>query len=139
MHEVVGGGVFGMVGHHGADDGQIIHTAGHVREEFADGGPALAVLFEVVGRAEDLITDVEDGGGRLERELLAVVETEAGLGVERVHLRGATVHEQEDDGFGLRGMMRAVFCGGLGEHLHQGQTSEAVGCPAQELPSIRHK
>ena len=62
MEEVVCRGVFGKLGSHRFDEGEVVGDLGNVGEEVTDPGSRLAVLFELPGRLHDLADIVKLGG-----------------------------------------------------------------------------
>src|SRR4051812_34639605 len=83
---------------HGTDDADVIGACTQLREYFAEFGAALAVVIEFEWRLQKVAglalgLQIAAGGG------FAVILGEHRLGVEGVHLRGATVEKQEDDVF----------------------------------------
>ena len=100
MHEVVGGRVLGVVGHHRSNEGHIIDAGGQVGKELADRGAGVAVALEAERRPQHHSADLENGGGRLHPDGLAAFLLQPGLGVEGVHLRRPAVHEEKDHRLG---------------------------------------
>ena len=80
--------------------------SGQVREKLADRDAALAVLLEFERRAQQVAGLARNDARLGERQGLAVVAIEERLVIEGVDLRGAAMHEQEDDALGPRGKMR---------------------------------
>ena len=79
-------------------------TVGEVRHRVGDPRAALAVPGELERAAHDRAGALDDLdlAGDLVEVALAVLLVEHRLGVEQVHLARAAVHEQMDDGLGLR-------------------------------------
>ena len=131
----------------GVEDAEVVDQLGDVREERADHDPALAVLLELPGRAEQLARLGELDPRLGEGERLAVVALEEGLVVERVHVRRPPLHEEEDDplrprrevrGLRVQGVRRAL--GGrrlLGQQPGEGHRAEP-GRGATERLAARH-
>jgi hypothetical protein len=86
VHEVIGGGVLGMIGDHRRMMVMSSTQPGHVRKQFADVRARLAVFSESERRGQNLVADIEDGRGRLERQRLAAFLLQPGLGIEGVYL-----------------------------------------------------
>ena len=151
MHKIVRRRVLGMIGHHGANDGHVVHAGGQIWKQLAHVGSTLAVLPELVGRRQDLVADIENSGRRLERDCLSVFSFEPGLGIEGVDLRRPAIHEQKNDGPGFRlivwkarGQGVPLGEGGRGgdfirDEVREGQASEAVGALAQHLSSAHSR
>ena len=97
-----GASVGRVVGMDGANHAQIIGPRTDVREQVADGQAALTVLLELPGRLQQVARAGELHPRFLAGKRLAVVPLQRRLGIKRVHLRRAAVHEQEDDPLGLR-------------------------------------
>ena len=122
------------------------------RKQLADLDAALSVTGELPRRGEQVA-----GGSELElwlgnRQRLAVHRRELGLGVERVDVRNAAVHEQEHDPLGPRRevrllrsqRIRAPHCGAaarrravrlLCQQPQQGHMTEAAGGGSQNIAS----
>jgi hypothetical protein len=86
---------------HRTDHAKIVRTGAQVRKDFTDLQAALPMLIEPKGgfhQTPSLPLGLEIGSGRS----LAIVLGKGRFGVERIDLRGATVHEQVDDPFGSR-------------------------------------
>ena len=104
MHAERGVVVVRVIGVKRTDHGEIVDAFGHVREERADLGPAIAVFFEVPLRPfeeEFFVARTVTGFRVVEGDGFPVVSDELGLGIERVDVRYAAGHEQEDDALGL--------------------------------------
>jgi len=92
------------------------------------------VLLKFEGRAEG---DAGRAlGFQLKRDFFIVVFGELGLGVEGVDLRGATVHEEMDDGLGRAFGLRST--GGKGANCltaerRNGEGAEAHAAALQEF------
>ena len=78
---------------------------GDMRKQLADRLARFAVVLEFPRRLHQRAHLVELQG-RLERQRLAIKAIEFWLGIEGVDVRDAPVHEQEDDAFGARRVMR---------------------------------
>src|SRR5260370_3261846 len=90
----------GAVGVHGADHGDIVDALAEVRKNLADLDAALSEFLELERRLQQvagLTLGLEIGRGHG----LAVVLGEHRLGVEGVHLAGASVEEPKDDALGF--------------------------------------
>ena len=114
-----------MVGVQRADHGDVVDALGHVREQRADLGAALAVLVEFPLRPleEDPLVARPVADFRvIELDLLADVGGQPGLGIERVDVRDAAGHEQEDDVLRLGRKMRARL-GASGSRGSRGRSS----------------
>jgi hypothetical protein len=80
-----------------------------VREQTADGNPALAVLPELPRRFEQVARRAFGERERaFEGQRFAVVLNQPRLGVESIEMRWPAVHEQENDALGLGGKMRRL-------------------------------
>ena len=76
-----GGAVIDAVADHGANHAEVVDAGGHVRKQIADGDTALPVLLEGPLRLQQAADGVfAEGQSALERNGLAVVLLEAGLG-----------------------------------------------------------
>ena len=84
------------VGRHAAQHADVVGVLGDICEDLGDPLPALAVLREFERRCEQLSFFAG----------LAAVGLELRLVVERVHVRRAALHREEDDALRLRGEMR---------------------------------
>jgi hypothetical protein len=87
---------------------------GEVREEVADPVAAFAVLGEFPGGGEEVAGGGELDAGLFEGEGLAVVASQKRLGIERIDVRGAALHEEEDDATGAGGEVRRFGGEGIG-------------------------
>ena len=96
VHEVIGARVLREVRDHRAHDGQVVDTRSDPRKQVADRDAALAVLAKLPRASQHVADVVELRRVRLDLDRLAMLAVEPGLGVERVDLRRAAVHEQED-------------------------------------------
>jgi hypothetical protein len=94
-------------GVHGAEQADIVHDAGGVREEFRDFGAALAVLLELPRAAEQFLARaVDEAEVDVPLVILAVVPGEFRLRVEEIDVARPAVHEQRDHRLGLRREVR---------------------------------
>src|SRR5262245_3963997 len=150
MHEVVRSRVLRMVRNHGSDYDHVIDTRGDVGKKLADIRSALAIFLEFVGRGENLVADIEDGRGRLERYRLPALLFETWLWIKRVDLRGSSIHEQKDDRFRFRLVVRrsrrqrisgASFGGGelLRQQISQRESAKTVGTPAEHFSAAHSR
>ncbi len=88
---------------HRADDGHVMHVASKPRQVLAD-------------------ADAGDGGlNVLERPAIGV----AGFQIERVHLTGAAVHPQQDDGLATLGIAGGLLSEGFEPAGHR--TADGTG------------
>ena len=109
VEEVVGVGVLGKFAGHRADERQLVHDLGHVREQIADPRPALAVPAELPRRLHHLADVGELRRLQLAHRLVRVLAVELlqqRLVVEGIHLRRAAVHVEEDDALRLGRVVR---------------------------------
>ena len=86
---------------HRTDHAKIVSTGAQVRKDFTDLKAALPMLIEPKGgfhQPSGLPLGLQIGSGRS----LAIVLGKGWFGVERIDLRGATVHKQVDDPLGSR-------------------------------------
>lgn len=116
VEEVVRRGVFGKLGGHRFDEGEVVGDLGNMGEEVADPGSRLAVLFELPGRLHDLADVVKLGGLKFAdgfSGILPVVFFEGRFVVEGVDLRRAAIHVKEDDVLGLRSVVRLLLRKGI--------------------------
>src|SRR6187431_2367727 len=80
---------------------------GKMRKQVADFETALTVFSKLPRRLKQVADTVFGERERtLERQWLAVVLRQAWLGIERVHVRWTTVHEEKDYALGFCGKMR---------------------------------
>ena len=103
------------VGHpfslHRVDEAKPVDVRGDVGKQFRDPPSALPVLLELPRRLHDplgrpQLAGVGEDSRVVERHLLAVVQIEPGLVVERVDLAGSPLQEDKDHPLGPRGMVR---------------------------------
>ena len=151
MDEEVRVGVLGEVRNHRTDDGQIIHAAGHVREEVADRNAALPVLAEFPWRLQHGTDIVELRRRHFHFDRLAMFLRQPRLGIKRIDLRRAAVDEQEDHVLRLRAEMRRPrhkqigarrrttgrAVARLGQERGQGHCTKAIGALPQHLPACQ--
>ncbi len=93
------------VGMHRANDRDVVDRLRRAPKNFADFNSALAIFVELKWRCEcgaGLPFRRQHAAG----QGLAGIFGERWLGVERIDVRRAAVHEQMDDVFGTRGEMR---------------------------------
>ena len=129
------------VADHRADDAHVVNVPRQFREQFAERNAALAVSFELKRRFQQpahLFFGKREGA--LERQRLAVIAFEPGLGVIDIEVRRAAVHENEDRPLGprlkmrlLRGKRVARFFSS--QQPAQAEQPESAGGPAQERPA----
>jgi hypothetical protein len=108
-----------------------------VREQIADGQSRLAVAAKAPGALQPAAVAI---GGRIAgiEKWLIVAALELRLGIERIDVRDAAVHEAENDVLGPRPMVRlgeAFVLGScfLGEHAAEGEPAKAVGGGAEHV------
>jgi hypothetical protein len=94
------------VGVHRPNHADIVRAAAHVREQLAHFQAALPVPGEREGRLHQR-AGLALGRHGTTRKRLPVVLVEHRFRIEAVDLRQATVHEQENDGLGLRRVVQA--------------------------------
>ena len=95
----------------GVKQGHLIHVPGHVRKDFRNPGPRLAVPLKLERRLQTFSTGGKEAGfGIGPIQFRAVPFLELRLVVEGIDLRGAAGHEQPDHRFRFGGEMR---CAGL--------------------------
>ena len=125
---------------HAADEAEVVDDFGGVGEHLRDVHAALAIFLEFEGGGEegvDVIGLVDfDAAG----EGFAGHFVKEGLGIEEIHLAGAAVLDELDDGFGLGGEMDGAgvqirIDGGRGglEEAGEGDAAEAKGRALEEL------
>ena len=127
---------------HRVDHAEVVDAAGHVREQLAD--PArrsgrAAANFN--GEREQVARLARDDARLGERQRLAVVALEQRLVVERVDLRRAAVHEQEDDPLGpARGSAaagRPAGCADRAPSARASSPSSPASASAANPPPLR--
>ena len=142
--------MIGRVGVHRADDADVVDAlgrrAGYSSLTSMPLWPCLENLNGDGSRPPPLARSVDSSapGG-----CVPVVLFQGRLGVEGVDLRGAAVHEQEDDALGLGAKSGALGASGLsaalrggseetfaGEHRRQTQGAETAADFAQRLPAV---
>ena len=105
VHLVDGLGVIDAVGPARANHRQVVGTLGEVRQEVGDLDSALAALAKrPPGGEQRVVSHLAPGGDRPEagRQRLAGQPLQVGLGVERLEMARAAVHEQVDHTSRLR-------------------------------------
>ncbi len=147
VHLVDGLRVVDAVGPAGADDGEVVDASGGVGQKVGDGDAAVAVRAEGPLRAEQgVLADLAAGGDGAEAlgEGITVQALEVGLGVEGFEVARAAVHEEIDDGIGLRGEVGGFRGEGVGrgvgirlrevllQHPGQGEEAESAAGVAEE-------
>ena len=114
---------------HGADDAEVVNARGDLGKQVADRNAALTVLFELPGRFHEAPDSVfAEGEAAPERDGFAVIDGEAGLGVEGIDGGRAAVHEEEYDAFGAGGEHGRFW----GEGIGNGALSGQYGAEAQQ-------
>jgi len=98
-----------------------------VGEHLGDVHAGLTVFLKGEGTGEEGIDVVGLVDFDAAREGLASVFLEGGFGVEQVHLAGAAVLDELNDGFGFAGKVLAV------EEAGEGERAEAEGGSFEEL------
>jgi hypothetical protein len=99
---------------HVMDEGEIVDDWAESGDWFAEHFAGLAVGFEVPDRAEPWAETVLEGfDGFAEVARLAVASDEFGFEVEKVEVAGGTGHEELDDAFRARGVLREGEGGGV--------------------------
>ena len=110
VHQQLAGRVVEGVGDHRFHDGDVVDDLGEVRQQFGDFGAALAVLFELEFRAEQLGIGIDERGAiafqEFGRRKSAVEFGELRLVVEKFKMAGRAGHEEEDDVLRLGGKRR---------------------------------
>ena len=98
------------VGVHAADDRHVVKASRQVRIQVGDLVPRLAVPGEPARRAQESprLADLEKRIAVEHRDRLAIVLGQLGLGVKRINLTDATVHEQDDTCLGLGRKLRRL-------------------------------
>ena len=128
-----------------ANHAHVVDALAEMREQLTDLDAALAVLFERERRLHER-AGLALRGHRTAGERLPVVLREHGLGIERIDLREAAIHEEEDDALGPRGMIEGAgreFAGLIEDatrlrdrFVHQareGEHPETAAHPAQRV------
>ena len=124
--------------------GQVVNVLSHMREQFADRDSALAVLLEFPWAGECVANIVELSLFDLCRKRLTVSLVEFRFRIERIDLRYASIHIQEDHAGDLWIVVRfarrkcrqiARGCGFrfVGKQRGQREGSEAVRCLLQHF------
>ena len=129
------------------DHAHVVRALAQMGEQLAYFHAALPVLLEGERRAHQS-TRLPLGRDGAARQGLTVVLVEHRLGIERIHLREAAVHEKEDDALGLRGVIERPAgqfpgliqnptrpCDRLVYKSREGHHPEATAHPAQRLAS----
>ena len=127
----------GEIGVNRQNDGHIVDVAGQFPEMLGHRDPGLA------GRNEFHLRGKQAVGWRSRADVgrlgaLSFKLFEQGLGVECVDLGRAATHEQKDDPFCLRCVMRnrvGARLSGLTDQRGQTQHSESAPYPAEHFPS----
>ena len=148
VEEEGGGAVGDAFGVHAFDEAEVVGHGGHMGEEVGGPEAGLAALFEFPEGFHDAhggaFAGFGDGAGVIEGEGDAVVLDELGFVVEGVDVGDAAGHEEEDDAFGARLMMREDGRwkmgdgGGLRGEGVEGEGAEAAGGGLEEgSPGMR--
>ncbi len=156
VHERMRRVVVDRLGHHRADDADLVGDRAQVRQDRADLlATGSAAAKRMLGSETDQLLPLELSdrhalGERL-RHRLAVHLGERRLGVERLQMRGAAGHVQIDDAFGLGGEVERMDdsrpvvgrSGAFGssqqfrvEQRRQGERPDPRGRAAQERPAM---
>lgn len=128
-----------VLGVHAADERQVVHDFGGVREHLGDVHAALAVLLEREGTGEKRVDvvglmDFDAARERFAREFL-----EDRFRVEEVHLAGPAVLDELNDGFSFGGKvgwagLEIIHGGGL-QHVGKHDGAETESGAFEELAS----
>ena len=100
-----------MLAVHGTDQRDVVDALGQVRQQLGDLHAALAGALELVGRGKQRAGVLAVRKMAKLSSLLGAVPArlcQRRLGIEQVHLAGAAVHEQMNDGFGLGRELRLL-------------------------------
>jgi hypothetical protein len=131
-----------LLADHRSHDAQLVGDVRDVREQVAHPQSALAPLLELPRAAHPdpagvALRLLRDGRGA---DRLALVLGQRRLGVERVDVRRAAVHEQEDDGLGLRGEvgLRALAGGQEPAKREHAEPGGASGEPVAAREGCEH-
>jgi hypothetical protein len=114
---------------HVMDEGEVVDDWAEGGDWFAEHFAGLAVGFEVPDRAEPWAETVLEGFDWFaEVARLAVASDEFGFEVEQVEVAGGPGHEELDDAFGARGVLREGEGWGVfaGEERCQGDAREGL-------------
>ena len=113
---VAGGGVVDGLRLQAVVDAELVRHLRQVDPLVGHGDAGLAVPLEAVRRLHEVAFSGRHGGGELVLPLedLHVPVREGRLGVERVDVAGAALHEQLNDGLGLRGVVGVLGRGRTG-------------------------
>ena len=126
--------VIAMLREHRANDGDLVRVLRDVRQRLGELGAALAVLAKAKRALEQVAGDafiVGDLSGRR----LAVVAIEHRLGVEQIDLARPAVHEELDDGAGLRREVRLPETNVMGCAVQIGLQQRREHEPAEPPPA----
>jgi hypothetical protein len=148
VHEIIALGVFGKLGRHRPDDGQIIGARADLREEIADWNSALTVIAKLPRAGQQISVVVELRALDRPRQRFAGVLIEARLGIERIDLRHAAGHVAENDVFRARPKRRnarperiqrrrsdqSAQCL-IAKQARQRRQAESGRAPAEHLPA----
>ena len=108
MHPQSGVVVIRMAGMHRSNERDVIHLIRNLGKQIADLDATLPTRreFPVGSLQKDLLVTWPVTSLRMiERDLLAVIGDQLGLGVERIDVRNAAAHEQKDHRLGFGGKM----------------------------------
>ena len=109
VHHQHGGSVNRGVRRHGVNEGDIVHTGGHIWKEFGDLLSAFAVFLELpLGSDHSALVSFSTSAEGLYVDGLAVERIELGLVVESVYLAWTTVHKEKNDRLGLGLVVRIL-------------------------------
>lgn len=125
---------------HGANDGQVIDMPGNVGHQFRHWCSTGAVAVELPGaRHQSAGSQLNRTLRQLRRNRSSCVALQLRLGIEGVHLTGATLHAQVDDGGGARqemGVPRAQVERLMGRGMWvDGLVPGQQPAPVEEVPA----
>ena len=105
---------------HRANDADVVDARPDLRKQVADFDAALAVALKLPGRSQQVAGRREFKLWLVDRQGLAVQFGEFWLGVPRVDVRNASMHEQENHSLRRRRKMRLLRRKGPGDWLRAG-------------------
>ena len=127
---------------HGVNDAHVIDAAANVRENLADMRAAFAVLLKLKRRFEQVAGRRRNDAGQSKRQRLTMIAFEQRFVIERIDLRRTAVHEQENDLFRPRRVMRRSGGEAIGgrtfvtqQRCQRQATEPRTGC-AQHLAAV---